>query len=82
MSEKLPLSDFYKVIDYVTIFKNDKWWEAVVVIESYGRRSIAMYLWQFRDGTWKRKHKFHIRSVDEWNKVKTAVDQLAPKVYG
>jgi len=76
------LSDFYKVIDYVTIFKNDKWWEAVVVIESYGRRSIAMYLWQFRDGTWKRKHKFHIRSVDEWNKVKTAVDQLAPKVYG
>lgn len=82
MSEKLPLSDFYKVVDYVTIFKNDKWWEAVVVIESYGRRSIAMYLWQFRDGTWKRKHKFHIRSVDEWNKVKTAVDQLASKVYG
>lgn len=82
MSEKLPLSDFYKVVDYVTIFKNDKWWEAIVVIESFGRRSIAMYLWQFRNGTWKRKHKFHIRSVDEWNKVKAAVDQLASKVYG
>jgi hypothetical protein len=82
MSEKLPLSDFYKVVDYVTIFKNDKWWEAVVVVESYGKRSIAMYLWWFRDGTWKRKHKFHIRSVDEWNKVKAAVDQLASKVYG
>jgi hypothetical protein len=82
MSEKLPLSDFYKVVDYVTIFKNDKWWEAVVVVESYGKRSIAMYLWWLRDGTWKRKHKFHIRSVDEWNKVKAAVDQLASKVYG
>jgi hypothetical protein len=82
MSEKLPLSDFYKVVDYVTIFKNDKWWEAIVVIESFGRRSIAMYLWQFRNGTWKRKHKFHIRSVDEWNKVKAAIDQLASKVYG
>jgi len=41
MSEKLPLSDFYKVVDYVTIFKNDKWWEAIVVIESFGRRSSA-----------------------------------------
>lgn len=47
MSEKLPISDFYKVIDHVTIFKGQKWWEAIVVFESYGRRSIAMYMWQF-----------------------------------
>lgn len=82
MSEKLPISEFYKVIDYVTIFRSEKWWEAVVIIESFGRRSIAMYLWQFRDGKWKRKHKFHVRSIDEWNKVKNAVERLAPKMYG
>lgn len=79
-NEKLPISDFYKVIDYVTIFRSDKWWEAIVLIEAYGRRSIAMYLWQFRDGKWKRKHKFHMRNLEEWNKVKKAIDQLAPKI--
>ena len=82
MSEKLPISDFYKVIDYVTIFRSEKWWEAIVVIESFGRRSIAMYLWQFRNETWKRKHKFQLRNLDEWNKVKSAIDKLAPIIYG
>jgi len=78
--EKLPLSEFYKVVDYATIFRSEKWWEAIVVIESFGRRSIAMYLWQKRNDSWKRKHKFQIRNMDEWNKVKVAVEQLAPKL--
>jgi hypothetical protein len=83
MSEKLPISDFYKVIDHVTIFKSGKWWEAIALIESFGRRSIAMYMWQFRDGKWKRKHKFQLRNVDEWNKVKDAIDnKLVPKLRG
>ncbi|MDH5438567.1 MAG: hypothetical protein OEX76_06675 [Candidatus Bathyarchaeota archaeon] len=80
MSEELPISDFYKVIDHVTIFRSEKWWEAVAIIESRGKRSIAMYMWQFRDGRWKRKHKFQLINLDEWNKVKKAVDQLAPKL--
>jgi hypothetical protein len=79
-SDKLPISEFYKVIDYVTIFRSNKWWEAIVAIESYGKRSIAMYMWEFRDGKWKRKHKFSIRNVDEWNKVKTSVERLLPKL--
>ncbi|MEM2102521.1 MAG: hypothetical protein QXM22_03300 [Candidatus Bathyarchaeia archaeon] len=79
--EKLPLWEQYKVIDYVTIFKSEKWWEAIVVIESFGRRSIAMYLWQKRnDGTWRRQHKFQVRNIDEWNKLKNAVEQLMPKL--
>ena len=78
--ERLPLSEFYKVVDYATIFRSEKWWEAIVVIESFGRRSIAMYLWQKRNDSWKRKHKFQIRNMDEWNKVKVAVEQLAPKL--
>jgi len=79
---QLPLSSFYKVIDSVTIFKSEKWWEAIVIIESFGRRSIAMYLWQNRDGKWKRKHKFQIRSPQEWEKVKGAIDKLAPQLFG
>ena len=78
--EKLPISDFYKVVDSVTIFKNQKWWEAIVVFESYGKRSIGMYLWQKRQDIWKRKHKFNVRNLEEWNKLKNAVEQLTPKL--
>ena len=78
--EKLPISEFYKVVDSVTIFKNKNWWEAIVVFESYGKRSIGMYLWQKRQETWKRKHKFNVRNLEEWNKLKNAVEQLTPKL--
>jgi len=79
-TEKLPISDFYKVIDYVTMFKSEKWWEAIVVFESLGKRSIGLYLWHNRDSVWKRKHKFNIRNLDEWNKLKNAIEQLTPKL--
>ena len=78
--EKLPISEFYKVVDYVTIFKSGKWWEAIAVYEGSGKRSIGLYLWENRNGVWKRKNKFSVRNIDEWNKVKDAVDQLAPKL--
>lgn len=79
-TEKLPISEFYKVIDYVTVFKSGKWWEAIVVYEAAGKRSIGLYLWENRNSMWKRKNKFSVRNIDEWNKVKTAVEQLAPKL--
>jgi hypothetical protein len=78
--EKLPISEFYKVVDYVTIFKSQKWWEAAVVFESYGKRSIGLYLWQKKQDVWKRKHKFNVRNLDEWNKLKTSIEQLSPKL--
>ncbi|MEM3617114.1 MAG: hypothetical protein QXJ31_04295 [Candidatus Bathyarchaeia archaeon] len=79
-NEKLPISEFYKVIDYITIFKSEKWWEAIVIFESFGRRSIGLYLWQRRDGVWKRKHKFNVRNMEEWNRLKEAIERLAPKL--
>lgn len=82
LAEKLPLSSFYNVIDYATIFRSDKWWEAVAVVESYGRRSIAVYLWVKKNDQWKRKHKFQIRNPQEWEKVKEAVDKLMPALSG
>jgi hypothetical protein len=79
-SEKLPISEVYKVVDHITIFKSAKWWEAIVVYEAYGRRSIGVYLWVKKNDAWKRQNKFSVRNLDEWNKVKDAVDQLAPKL--
>ena len=80
VEEKLPISEFYTVVDHVTIFKRQKWWEAVVIFESYGKRSIGLYLWQKKQDVWKRKHKFNVRNLDEWNKLKNAIEQLTPKI--
>src|SRR4030042_3951901 len=78
--EKLPISEFYTVVDYVTIFKSAKWWEAIVVYESNGKRSIGFYLWEKRKEAWKRKNKFSFRTLDEWDKLKNAVDKLTQKL--
>jgi leucyl aminopeptidase (aminopeptidase T) len=78
--EKLPVSKVYKVVDYTTLFKTDLWWEAIVVFETYGKRQMGMYLWQKRNGVWKRKNKFGIRSLEEWSKLRSAIDQLAPRL--
>jgi aminopeptidase len=78
--EKLPINDFYKIIDYATIFKTELWWEAAVVFEVYGKRQIGLYLWQKRGGEWKRKNKFGFRNRDEWEKIKTAVDKFGAKL--
>lgn len=84
--EKLPISEFNKVVDYVTVFKSQKWWEAIVLFEAYGKRAIGLYLWEKRKDVktgvegWKRKHKFNIRSLDEWNKLKDVIEQLLPKL--
>jgi len=78
--EKLPISETYKVVEFVTIFKTPKWWEAVVAYESSGKRSIGFYLWVKRNDVWKRKNKFSFRNLDEWGYLKTAADQLASKL--
>ena len=79
-SEKLPISEIYTVVDYITIFKSSKWWEAILVSEAYGKRSIGVYLWVKKNDVWKRKNKFSVRNMDEWHKLKDAVEQLAPKL--
>lgn len=78
--EKLPISDVYTVVDFVNIFKSKKWWEAIVLFEYNGKRQIGMYLWTRREDKWKRKQKFGVRNLEEWNKLKNAIEQLAPKL--
>jgi hypothetical protein len=78
--EKLPISEFYKVIEYVTVFKSQKWWKAIVIFESQGKRTLGVYLWVNRNGAWKRKQKLNITGLDEWNKLKDYIDQLIPKL--
>jgi len=74
--EKFPVSETLKVIDGTTIYKTDKWWSAVVVVDSFGRKQIALYLWNKADEIWKRRQKFLVPNKEEqWTKLKEAVEK-------
>jgi len=76
MSEQLPISEKLKVIQSFTIYKTDKWWSAVALIEAFGRKQVAVYLWTKRDDEWKRKQKMVIHRKDEWLRLKEAIEKL------
>jgi len=73
-TEKVPIIAPLKVINYKTINKRFGWWSAVVLLESYGRKQVCVYLWQKRGDVWKRKQKFAIHSQEDWELISNAVN--------
>ena len=76
VEEQLPISESLKLIEGVTLYKTEKWWSAVALVNSFGKRQIAVYLWINMDGRWKRKNKFIIHNNAEWTTMKEAVEKL------
>ncbi len=74
--EDPPISSPLKVVDYRTLSKGFGWWAAVVLVESWGRQQLSLYLWQKKDNGWKRKQKFTIHDAEKWEQIVTAVNQL------
>lgn len=73
--EEFPISEKLKVIEGTTLYKTDKWWSAVLLIESFGRKQIAIYLWNKRDDVWKRRQKFVVNNKEAWAKITEAVEK-------
>ena len=72
--EKVPIVAPLKVTTQKTINKRFGWWSAVVLLESYGRKQVCLYLWQKKeDGGWKRKQKFAIHNQEDWELIQDAV---------
>jgi len=78
--EKMPISEKLKVILPLTIYKTEKWWLAVALVESFGRKQIATYLWTKKEDQWKRKQKFVVHSNKEWLQIKEAIEKLLPEL--
>lgn len=78
--EQLPISQKLKVIESETLYKTDKWWAAVVLVDSFGRKQIAIYLWARKGDEWKRRQKFVIHDKGEWLQIKDAVEKLIDKL--
>jgi hypothetical protein len=81
MSEsKLPISEKLKVIESETLYKTDKWWSAIALVESFGRKQIAFYVWLNKDGKWKRNQKYTIHNKGEWTQIKEIVEKFILKL--
>ncbi|TKJ27162.1 MAG: hypothetical protein CEE41_00015 [Hadesarchaea archaeon B3_Hades] len=78
--EKLPISEKLELIEGTTLYKTKKWWSAVALLESFGRRQVVLYLWLNKDGKWKRQQKFTIQDKDRWPQIKETIEGLVEKL--
>ena len=77
-----PVHEVIQVVRGVDIYKSDKWWKAALLTESHGRRQVAIYQWRKSEDKWKRKQKFSINSVKDWEETKSAVEELLQEAFG
>jgi hypothetical protein len=80
MDEELPVSGILKIIESETIYKSDRWWSAVVLLESFGRKQIVVYVWNKRNGAWKRRQKFVINNKRQWKQIESVVEKFLTKL--
>lgn len=78
--EPLPVNEQVKVLKYGTVYKTEKWWQAVALVNMFGHKKIAMYLWQMKDGKWRRKHKITINFASNWETMKRLVEEFLPEL--
>lgn len=78
--EKLPIIPPLKVLEHRTINKRFGWWSAVVMVESWGRKQICLYLWQKKGDRWARKQKFAIHNQEDWGLITDAVDSMVSEL--
>lgn len=74
---EFPVSDYYTVGAGETVFRSDGWWKAIVnVVEKgdYETNEVMVYLWQERDGEWRRRQKYTIKRVSDWEEEREAVE--------
>jgi hypothetical protein len=88
-SEPFPVDESIQVLKGTTIYKNNKWWFAVLLANSFGHNKVMIYQWQMTEkkrkegdkwvGTgvfgWKRKQKIGFNFSKDWDKSKSVVDE-------
>ena len=74
-----------KVLDGKTLSKNDGWWSAVLLVDTYGKVQVKMYLWQSRQSkdkpgvtAWKRKQSWTVNPFN-WNDTTKVIAELLEK---
>lgn len=84
--EPYPVDETLKVLKGTDIYKTQKWWCAVLLVNAFGHDKVMVYLWQWkedrtRDGQgkgmfrWRVQQKMGINFEQNWNDIKKVVDQ-------
>lgn len=74
--KKLPISEKLSVLKAETIYKTNKWWCAVALVEAFRKKQVALYLWLNKNDKWIRKQKFVLHSKKEWQDVKERIEKM------
>jgi hypothetical protein len=79
--EPFPSDPSISIIEGKTIYKNKKWWFAVLLVNSFGHNKVSIYQWQFNEaqGKWKRKQKITFNFAKDWDMSKPIVDDFMKK---
>ena len=80
-NEPFPVDESISVIEGTTIYKNNKWWFAVILANSFGHNKVMIYQWQMNEklGKWKRKQKITFNFAKDWDKSKLVVEEYMKK---
>jgi hypothetical protein len=85
--EKFPAfedSDI-RVIEGRTLSKGNGWWSAILLVETYHKIQVKLYLWQEKEDkttgqkTWKRKQHYTVNSFNWTESVKIVNEFLAKR---
>lgn len=70
------------VLKGTTIYKNKKWWYAVLLTEEWGHKKVKIYMWQFneKEQKWKRKQHIGINFQKNWEDIRKIVDEYIKEV--
>lgn len=78
-SPDLPISDYYRMSRGNTLYRNQKWWKAAALVcqkGDYETNEVIAYLWQKVDDEWRRRQKYSVRSLNEWEEEYPIIDGL------
>ena len=81
--ERVPVHESITVLEQRTLYKTNKWWNAIVLGVQFGRKKLFWYLWNSpnNDGAgWKRKQKITIGSKKNWEEAKPIIDEMVAKL--
>lgn len=74
---EFPVSDYYTVATGEAVFQDEGWWKAIVNVVkkgSYETDEVMVYVWQQVDGDWRRRQKYTIKSVDDWEEEREIIE--------
>jgi len=76
-TSSFPVSDYYTVGAGETVFQSDGWWKAIVNVTEkgwWGTNEVRVYLWQEVDDEWRRRQKYAIKRVSDWEAEREIID--------